>query len=61
MTCLGDLIKETNQDVLKDFENENNDFNSLDKVEIKKVTKRMNNAVATLCKQTLIKKMKGEL
>ena len=61
MTCLGNLIKEANQDVLKDFENENNDFNNLDKVEIKKVTKRMSNAVAALCKQTLIKKMKGEL
>ena len=61
MTVLGNLIKETNQDVINSFENDNNDFGSMEKIEIKKVTKRVNTTVAKLCKEVLIKKMSGEL
>ena len=61
MTVLGNLIKETNQDVINSFENDNNDFGSMEKIEIKKVTKRINTMVAKLCKEVLIKKMSGEL
>ena len=61
MNILGELIKEANKDAIEAFEKENNDFNALDKVEIKKVTKRINQVMAKLCKEVVIKKMKGDL
>ena len=59
MKVLGPLIKEMNEDVIKDFEANNNIFNSMEKAEIKEVTKRINKKTSEICKKVLIEQLKG--
>lgn len=59
MALLGSFIKDTNADVIEDFEKHNNVFNSMEKAEIKGITRRVNKKVSEICKKVLIEQMRG--
>lgn len=55
---IGKIIGETNKDILQDFEKEHNDFNTLEKSEIKCVTRLLNPLVAKEVKEVIYKRIK---
>lgn len=55
---LGQLIRDTNKEVQEEFEKYNNIFNSMEKAEIKEVTRRVNKTVSELCKKVLMEGIK---
>lgn len=60
MKVLGPLIKDMNTEVIQEFEKQNNVFNSMEKGEIKEITRRVNKKVSEICKKVLNEQIKGE-
>ena len=59
ISSLGQLIQDTNKEIQEEFERNNNILNSMEKSEIKEVTRRVNKEVSRLCKKVIINYMNG--
>ena len=60
LNLLGRLIQDTNKEVQEEFERHNNIFNSMEKAEIKEITRRINKEVSKLCKKVIMNQMENE-
>lgn len=60
MKILGSFIKDMNAEVIQEFEKQNNIFNSMEKGEVKEITRRINKKVSEICKKVLMDQLKGE-
>ena len=60
MKVLGPFIKDMNTEVIQEFEKYNNVFNSMEKTEIKEITRRVNKKVSEICKKVLTEQLKED-
>ena len=57
---MGTIIKNFAEDLFADFEKENNDFNVMDKDEIKKIRKKANTLIVGFVKERVFARVRGE-